>query len=400
MPNQQIVNLSEFVRHGELFSPPGDPDRVEAFIPTPVSENHASNLVELSNGDLLCTWFAGTEEGNRDIKILLSRLPAGGGAWAEPLRLSDDYNRSEQNPMLFVAPDGKVHLFWTAQETRGGLRSDWNARKARGEVHGGFTLQWTSIVRRRISADNGRTWGPIETAFSRPSSFIRHPIIVMSNGEWLFPFYYSLETEAGDHADDYSVMLISNDEGQTWHEYEVPHSRGRVHASVHELAPGKLIAFFRSRAADRIYVSRSEDFGRTWTVPERTALPNNNASMRSVVLQSGALAIIFNNYSAQMENPAATLWPQRRWPVTLALSEDGGQTWPYMRHVETGDDFAGNANEKLNRRLSYPYILQSRDGDLHITYSYRDRQCIKYVRVSERWIRDLRSDLHAALAWK
>jgi predicted neuraminidase len=137
--NQQILNLSELVRRGELFRPPGDPDRVEAFIPTPVSENHASNLVELSNADLLCTWFAGTEEGNRDIKILLSRLPAGGGAWAEPILLSDDYNRSEQNPMLFAAPDGRVYLFWTAQETRGGLRSDWNARKARGvmgrEVH-------------------------------------------------------------------------------------------------------------------------------------------------------------------------------------------------------------------------------------------------------------------------
>jgi predicted neuraminidase len=135
-------------------------------------------------------------------------------------------------------------------------------------------------------------------------------------------------------------------------------------------------------------------------VPERTTLPNNNASMRSVVLHSGALAIIFNNYSAQMENPAATLWPQHRWPVTVALSEDGGCTWPYMRHVETGDDFVGDANEKLNRRLSYPYIVQSRDGALHITYSYRDRQCIKYVRVSEQWIRDQRSDLRTALAWR
>jgi len=387
MSTPGIMDLTDLVTHGRLFIPPSDNTRVEAFIPTRFPANHASQLAEAHNGDLLCVWFAGTEEGNSDVKIALSRLPAGGDRWTEPVLISDDYTRSEQNPMLFVAPDGRVWCFWTAQETRPGRRADWDKLVASGQATGSFNKQWTSIVRRRISEDNGHTWGPIEVAFGKPGSFIRQRIVVMSNGDWIFPFYYSLEA-GGWHGDDYTVMQISSDQGKTWTEYPVPNSRGRVHAAVIELSPGRLIAFFRSRAADRIYVSRSTDYGRTWSEPVRTVLPNNNASIGAIKLASGPLAIIFNNCNAQEEDPNKTIWPRERYPVTIALSEDEGNTWPYMRNLDAGDGFVGEANKKLNRRLEYPMIFQSRDGLIHCTYSLGQRQCIKYVRITEAWIRD------------
>jgi len=189
------------------------------------------------------------------------------------------------------------------------------------------------------------------------------------------------------HADDYTVMQISGDQGQTWREYEVPQSRGRVQASVLEMDPGRLVAFMRSRAADRIYVSHSTDYGRTWAVPEPTTLPNNNASTQTIKLASGNLAMIFNKYSAS-DDPTTAIWPRRRYPVTVAISEDGGKTWPYMRNVDTGDGFWGEINQSLNRRLGYPCLIQTRDGMIHVAYSYRGRQCIKYVRFTEDWIRD------------
>lgn len=399
MSQPSIIDLSTLVGRGQLFRPPSWPDRVEAFLPTLYHSNHAPNLVELENGDLLCAWFAGTEEGVRDIKIVLARLNATSGAWTEPVRLSDDYTRSEQNPVLFAAPNGKVYLFYTAQATQAESRAEFEELKKQGKVQGGFTAQWTAIIRRRVSEDNGQTWGPIETAFATPGSFCRQPIIVMSNGEWLFPCYYSLLDKEGKHSEDYTVMQIAGDEGQTWTEVEVPRSRGRVHASVLELAPGKLISFFRSRAADWIYVSHSDDYGRSWSEPVPTVLPSNNASMRAVRLHSGALAMIFNHYQAQTEDPHATVWPNRRWPLTIALSEDEGETWPYQRHFDTSDDFSGEANQALNSRLEYPCMIQTRDGDIHLAYAYRNRQCIKYGRISEAWIRNERVDLRHALGW-
>ena len=386
----KVLDLRRLVIDSTLYRSPADQHRIEAYIPPMGHENHASNMVELPNGDLLCVWFAGTSEGISDVNIAMSRLPADEARWSQPVCVSEDSSRSEQNPLLFLVPDGRLWLFYTAQETRGCSREEWQCRVVAGEAEGGYTMQWTAVIRCRISEDGGHTWGPVQIFSEQPGSFCRQPMVVLSNEDWLFPMYYSFK--AAGHGDDYSVMRISEDQGQTWQEYPVPESRGRVHASVVELSEGRLAAFFRSRAADRIYVSRSTDYGRTWTVPERTLLPNNNASIQASRLQSGNLAIIFNQFSGS-DDPNQTVWPRRRYPVTVALSADGGETWPYMRHVDTGDDFCGEENVYLNRRCGYPCLLQSRDGAIHIGYSYRGRQCIKHVRISEQWIRDRRDQL-------
>lgn len=88
----------------------------EAFIPSENPQNHASNLLELSNGDLLCVWFSGTQEGVSDISVFLSRLNRGESSWSKPMQLSFDTTRSEQNPVLFEDPDGILWLLYTAQK--------------------------------------------------------------------------------------------------------------------------------------------------------------------------------------------------------------------------------------------------------------------------------------------
>jgi predicted neuraminidase len=381
-----ILDLRSMLLHGELYRSPEDANRIEAFIPAMGPENHASNLAELPNGDFLCCWFAGSSEGAGDVGIVMARLPAGSVRWTQPLFVSEDRTRSEQNPLLFVAPDNRLWLMYSAQETRGCTPSVWEQRKAAGEAEGPYTMQWTAVIRRRVSVDFGRTWGSVEDYFTRPGSFCRQRMLVLSNGNWLFPMYYSV-LSAG-HGEDFSVMQISPDQGRTWHEVTVPNSRGRVQPSVIEIAPGDLLAFFRSRAADRIYISRSKDYGHSWSSPERTLLPNNNASIQAIKLQSGRIALVFNNFNAN-DDPTRTVWPSRRYPLTIALSEDGGMSWPYLRDIDPGDGMSGEANRSLNRACSYPCILQTRDEYLHICYSYRSRQCIKYVRVREDWVMGL-----------
>jgi len=385
MTENRVVDLKNVVSSGELFYPPDDRERIEAYIPTPYHSNHAANLAELDNGDLLCVWFAGSAEGVSDIKIVMARLNLNETKWSAPVQLSHDYARSEQNPFLFPAPDGKLWLCYTAQATRGASREEWRRMVEREEAKGTFAMQETSVIRRRLSEDNGHTWGAVTTLFGKSGSFCRSPVVVLSNGDWLFPMYYSLQDGETAHGSDHSVVQISSDQGGTWAEYPIPQSRGRVHASVVEVEDGQLVAFFRSRAADRIYMSHSEDYGRTWTRPRRTALPNNNASIQAVKLASGNIAIVFNNMSAN-EDATLTVWPPERYPITVGISEDRGETWPYMRHVDPGDNFCGEKNKHLNRRYAYPSIMQSRDGRIHIAYSYAGRQCIKYVCVAENWI--------------
>ena len=73
--------------------------------------------------------------------------------------------------------------------------------------------------------------------------------------------------------------------------------------------------------------------------------------------------------------------------MTLAISRDGGRSWPWRRNLEEGDGYCmtNNSQQRLNRELSYPSIKQGPDGKLHIAWTWH-RQTIKYARVDESWV--------------
>ncbi|MTH46071.1 sialidase family protein [Intestinirhabdus alba] len=366
---------------------------VTAMLPSTCPQNHAANILPLPDGSLMCVWFGGTQEGIADISIWSSRLSAGGDRWSEAVKLSDDPGRSEQNPVLFLAPDNVLWLLWTAQ------------------ISGN---QDTAIVRFRRSDDLGQSWGEIGTLLDKPGTFIRQPIVVVKNGNWLLPVFYC-RTRDGEKwvgNDDISAVKISSDCGKTWRDVPVPESLGCVHMNITPLADGTLVALFRSRWADHIWISRSDDGGESWTTPEPTTLPNNNSSIQVTTLQDGRLALVFNFMSAAgaLERRASlydeiddgdgrkeptpvegrsAFWGAPRAPMTVALSADGGKSWPWQRNLDEGDGYCmtNNSRQKLNREFSYPSIKQGADGQLHIAYTYF-RQAIKYVRITPEWIEE------------
>ena len=382
---------------GKLTTNNSDPLRVDAYLPTECVQNHAANLLPLPNGDLLCTWFGGTQEGIADISAYYSRLKKGSNTWTKAIKLSDDATRYEQNPLFFLDPENVLWLLYTAQ------------------VSGN---QDTAIVRYRKSKDFGETWGPINTLLEDPDKgiFIRQPITVMPNGDWLLPVFYCIakpgEKWVGSY--DTSGVMISKDKGETWFNVDIPDSLGCVHMNIMMLQDNSLYALFRSRWADNIYESRSNDGGYTWSKPIPTILPNNNSSIQATVLNNGHIALVFNNSSAkdakerrvslydEIEDTSSTnkkeaaiidgqknaFWGAPRAPMSLAISTDNGKTWSYIRNLDEGDGYcmSNNSKDKLNREFSYPSIKQGFDGKLHIAYTYF-RMAIKYVVVDENWVK-------------
>lgn len=341
---------------------------VEALLPTggyPTA--HAPAMVELPSGDLLCCWFAGTYEGSADIHIVCSILPKDGAAWLPPVDISKDPTRSEQNPSLFYGPDGAVWAMYTAQLDR---------------QEGKDNMQYTAVVRCQKSFDGGRTWGDYETVFPEEGTFCRQPIQVLSNGRWIFSNWLCTDSAEGLSGDP-TAFRISDDEGKTWHMVMMPNSRGHVHANVIELEPGHLVAFMRNREAYRIHRSESFDWGESWTEPKPTPLPNNNSSISAVKLQSGRIAIAYNPTCTPDPHPGKAAWPGLRCPVAVALSEDGGLTFPIIRWMERGEGFMGEENRTNNKQYEYPYLMQGQDGTIHLAYAARTRQGIKYVRFRE-----------------
>jgi len=129
--------------------------------------------------------------------------------------------------------------------------------------------------------------------------------------------------------------------------------------TVARLPDGRLFALHRDRKGKRLWSQTSTDEGRTWSKATPKMLPNNNSGIQLLCTRNGTLVLVFNNKRG---------W--ERTPLSVALSFNGGDTWPSVRdldtlHLDTGAD-----------RYSYPSLTEGMDGLLHITYTWR-RQTIK-----------------------
>ena len=367
----KLIELNTLTNDGQLYHN-NMLDTIEALIPNPFVSCHAADLLELANGDILCCWFVGSDEGNADISIVMSRLNSDSNIWTVPIRISDDNNYSEQNPSLFLKDNGDIWAIYTSQ----GSREELGGKR--------FNLQYTSTIKYKESKDNGYTWGETKMLFDREGSFCRQKIQILSNGRWIFGNWFCFN-DTSRNGTDTAGMQISDNRGETFRTIEVPGSRGRVHPNIVEIGNGSLLALFRSRNADNIYSSRSTNYGDTWSEPVRTELPNNNASISAIRLQSGRIAVIYNHFRAN-DDINKVVWPMQRCPVAIAVSEDDGKTWPIRRWIESGEGYFGIANSINNRRYEYPVIMQGTNGMLHVAYSWGDRACIKYACFNEEWI--------------
>lgn len=348
-------------------------------------QNHAPQLCWVNSDLLACVWMAGGQEGTAGMSIFLSELRRGRRHWSRPRLISRDEQRSEQNPILYVSEDGRLQLIHTAQQVRDRDDQSWQREGT------AFSMQWTAALRHQARSLSSSRWSRASDLISDPA-FCRHPPYRRSDGYWLLPIYRSLR-EGGAFGQDHSEILVLNPDGSsTGQIYPVPESVGRVHGSIVISSDGKsLLQFFRSRLADRIYRSYGSLDGSVWSEPLPTTLPNNNSSIQACRLSSGLLAMIYNRYGLEngdehTQSWGEANWPRTRWPLSIALSPDDGDTWPWIRDIDTGLGFCGETNWHLNGQLAYPTLLEGNPGELHLAYSWAGRSAIRYVCLEESTI--------------
>lgn len=361
--------------------------RFDAYLPSPCIQNHAANLAFLADGTLTCVWFGGTMEGMGDISVYMSRLTPGADRWSEPEKMSDDPAKSEQNPLVFNAPDGRVWLLYTSQTS--------------GDQDG-------AVVKCRISEDGGKSFAAPTILCDLPGTFVRQPVIVNGKGDWLLPVFrcISLPGQRWSGDADTAGVLISRDAGRSWQMREIEGSLGAVHMNIVPLDDDRMIAFFRDRFSENIRASLSADQGESWSVPEQTNLPNNNSSIQAIGLKDRRIAMAYNHSSAATsdarrqslydeidsdkapvaETPDTTarkaVWGVPRAPLSLAISVDENGSFEHKIDLDTGDGYclSNNSKDMINREFSYPSIIEGPDGALHVAYTYY-RRAIKYVRL-------------------
>ncbi len=339
---------------GNFFLPPKAGDGTPGFLhaelvfgledrPTP--QCHASTIAETEAG-LVVAYFAGTHEKHPDVGIWVSRMED--NEWTDPVEVAngkEDENTRYPcwNPVLFQPTSGPLMLFYKV----GPSPMDW----------------WGMVM---TSSDGGKTWSSPEKLGEDPTighllGPIKNKPIELSDGTIICP---SSTEEVADETFWKVHFEISRDQGNSW-EVVGPINDGvefdAIQPSILVHGPQRLQVLCRTRQ-DVISSSFSEDAGNTWTEMEATELPNPNSGTDAVTLSDGRHLLIYNHSTKEGEEPKG------RNILNLAISYDGIEWRPVMT-LENEPNRAGYA---------YPSIIQSRDGLVHVTYTY-NRESVKYA---------------------
>jgi predicted neuraminidase len=298
----------------------------------PFPEAHASTIVETPDG-LVAAWFGGTAEGRPDVGIWLSRRTETG--WSAPVEVARGTGRDGRpvptwNPVLFLPTRGPLLLFYKV---------------------GSSPDAWWTIA--RTSSDNGRSWSdavPLPKGVLGP---IRAKPVELPDGTLL----------AGSSTEDRGwVVHMERYDGSglgseaAWQKTG-PLNDPKIFEAiqptilVHSATKSQILCRSRQHV---ITEASSDDGGRTWTSMKATRLPNPSAGIDAVRLADGRFLLAYN--------PT----PSGRRTLEIAVSTDG-ETW---RQAVTLEDAPGE--------YSYPAMIQTRDGLVHVTYTWNRRR-IRHV---------------------
>jgi predicted neuraminidase len=302
----------------------------------PFPSCHASTIVQLPDGSLAVAFFGGSDEGENDVGIWLSRNDNKGGPWSAPVEVAtgvtpDQNNRRFPcwNPVLFQPPGAPLMLFYKV-----GPKPDaW----------------WGMLI---TSADGGATW-------SKPRRLPDGIMGPVKNKPVLLPDGTLLCGSSTEH-DGWTVhMELTPDLGKTWSKTPTLNDGKKLRAIQPALITQPRpnthhIRILCRTESGRIGQSTSTDGGKTWQPLTLTELPNPDAGVDAVTLRDGRHLLVFN---------PTTLG---RTPLSVAISPDG-ETWKM-----------GPALETQLGEFSYPAVIQAADGKVHVTYTWK-REKIRHA---------------------
>jgi predicted neuraminidase len=298
------------------------------FSQAPLPSAHASTIVETPSG-LVAAWFGGTREKHPDVGIWMSRQNA--GRWTAPVEVANGTQPDGRrypcwNPVLFRTSGGQLWLFYKV---------------------GPSPSHWWGLVSQ--SDDDGRTWNTPRRLPDGILGPIRAKPVQLPDGTLL-------AGSSTEHEGWRVHMEWTRDPAGRWEKTPPLNSPTTISAIqptilVHDT---RRIQILCRTEQGVIAESWSQDAGRSWSPLRGTALPNPSAGIDTVRLADGRFLLVYN----------PTRDNRRR--LQIAVSSDGRVWTPAV----TLEDSPGE--------YSYPAIIQTSDGRVHVTYTWR-RQRIKHV---------------------
>ena len=315
---------------------------------------HASTIEQAADRTLVAAWFGGTHEKNPDVGIWVSRKVD--GRWSEGVEVVNGIQYTEVNgnvvryptwnPVLFQPKQGPLLLFYKA---------------------GPNPQSWWGLM--TSSDDNGKTWSTPRRLPEGILGPIKNKPIQLASGRILCP----ASTEDPD-TDAWKVQMESTDDlGLTWRRTQSLNDGktfGAIQPSLLRMGGNQLLAVGRTRQ-NHVFQMHSNDAGENWSEMKASMLPNPNSGIDAVTLADGRHLLVYNHVPG---TPGE--WGGARSPLNVAISDDG-QNWKAALVLENTP----------KEEFSYPAIIQTKDGMVHLTYTWH-RKKVKHVVVDPKKIQE------------
>jgi len=312
---------------------------------TPVQ--HGSSIIELDDGSLLVSWYAGTKEAARDTRILVRRSTTGGANW-EPTQTavvpgecaaeSWFSNKTLGNTVLFQDTENVVWLFYAAVQFVG-----WS----------GALIEYTT------SRDRCRTWSEAHRLTDKLGDLPRSKPIELGSDDIFLPLSHSaFRKYCGG-------MRLEISGGKITKKVFSPIAGKECsHPTFVAVDSNRVLAFLRARRRDGSVQSASFDVSKnTWSSPQLTNLRNPNSAIDAVRFDGGRILLAYND-NANYRNP-----------LSIAISDDG-INFRKLRDVEND----------LGQEFFYPSLVRARDGTFYLTYTWHYCAVIKCIHFDARWL--------------
>jgi sialidase-1 len=316
--------------------------------------NSEGDFVTLKDGSILFVYshFTGTSGGDFGAAFLSGRYSKDNGkTWT-----SEDVS--------IIKQEGKMNVMSVSL-----------LRLKNGEIALSYVIKNSAhdcIPYMRTSADEAKTWsGPVRCITDKTGYFVLNNsrVIQLKNGRLIMPVaQHKITDEDLSKSDDWQNGFIycyySDDNGLTWNcseEVKKPEKVITQEPGVVELKNGDVMMYIRTYSGIQ-YVSYSKDKGKTWSVsiPSDIKSPCSPASIKRIP-STGDLLLVWNNNG---EN-------QKRTPYNIAVSQDEGKTWKYIKTLENDSDgwycYSAIHFTKKFVLLSYCAGSQSKKTHLSVT---------------------------------
>ena len=279
-----------------------------------------ASLCELADGRLLMAWIEFEVAQDNGLAHIAAMTSDDGGRTWDNHRILVGPGEGDLNvfsPNLLRLPDGRILFLFFRYHTL-----DDNVIPSTSA----FICE---------SSDEGATFSEPRTLWNNDTTgFASHILKRLSTGRLLLPVtrQMGLVWSPTDHV--VVGCATSDDNGRTWrmpeHWTDLP-LRGCMEPHVEELRDGRVFMVMRTQLGS-VFKAHSCDGGETWSKPQTTGLRSPESCPELTRLsEDGGLLLVWN----QGEYDMAHGHFGKRTPLTVAVSQDDGETWSHIKNIET-----------------------------------------------------------------